>query len=173
VYAKLGATLVLHSVLVDGLQKMRHFKNAGEATLSVRAVICSPCCQPGLSWRLVCCLQLIQSIGAVRRKRSPSSQQFCLFLSLSWLTTLATLAGIRTDSFPCCSSITGRASGRVPFVTDRLQPDVDFRLWDSAAAREDDNSAAADPCNTFKADKVLGRSSDMFDQSGIITLLCR
>ncbi|KAF6262414.1 hypothetical protein COO60DRAFT_1624964 [Scenedesmus sp. NREL 46B-D3] len=71
-YATLGATLVLHSVLVDGLQKMRHFKNA-----------------------------------------------------------------------------------------------------DSAAACEDDNSAAADPCNTFKADKVLGRSSDMFDQSGIITLLCR
>jgi hypothetical protein len=31
VYANLGAALVLHSVLVDGLQKMRHFKKAGES----------------------------------------------------------------------------------------------------------------------------------------------
>jgi hypothetical protein len=29
VYANLGVALVLHSVLVDGLQKMRHFAKAG------------------------------------------------------------------------------------------------------------------------------------------------
>ena len=29
VYAAMGISLVLHSVMIDGLQKMRHFKNAG------------------------------------------------------------------------------------------------------------------------------------------------
>ncbi|WIA40653.1 hypothetical protein OEZ86_013989 [Tetradesmus obliquus] len=66
----------------------------------------------------------------------------------------------------------GRASGRVPLLRERLLPDTDFMLWDSAAGAEDD-SAGSDSCNTFKADKVLGRSSDLFDQSGIVTLLCR
>jgi hypothetical protein len=60
----------------------------------------------------------------------------------------------------------------VPFVSERLQADLDFQLWDGAAGVDDDGGGS-DPCNTFKADKVLGRSSDLFDQHGIVTLLCR
>jgi hypothetical protein len=99
----------------------------------------------------------------------PAFDTFVCVVSL-----FATLTPYQTfvSTFLSCFGIAGRASGRVPFVTDRLQPDVDFRLWDGAAVC-DDSPAAADPCNTFKADKVLGRSSDIFDQSGIITLLCR
>jgi hypothetical protein len=66
----------------------------------------------------------------------------------------------------------GQASGRQPILAERLLPDVEFQVWSSSAGT-DDSGAAADPCNTFKADKVLGRSSDLFDVSGIVTLLCR
>lgn len=58
-------------------------------------------------------------------------------------------------------------------MVERLQPDVAFKLWDSDVGCGDDGSLASDPCNTFKADKVLGRASELFDQSGIVTLLCR
>lgn len=54
---------------------------------------------------------------------------------------------------------------------ERLLTDVEFKLWDDGSL--DESEAVPDLCNTFKADKATGRKSDMFDYSGIVTLLCR
>ena len=67
----------------------------------------------------------------------------------------------------------GRVAGRVPILSDRLLPDLDFQLWQDPSANSDDSGPVTDPCNSFKADKTLGRKSDMFDLSGIVTLVCR
>lgn len=66
---------------------------------------------------------------------------------------------------------TGSASGRSPILVERLRPDLEFQQWDDG--RMDESEATPDLCNTFKADKALGRKSDMFDYSGIVTMLCR
>lgn len=67
----------------------------------------------------------------------------------------------------------GRTSGRQPRLSNRLVPDSHFRQFDSAFNGGDDDRLAQDPCNTFKADRAVGRKSELFDLSGVLTLLCR
>lgn len=73
--------------------------------------------------------------------------------------------------------MTGRSSGFLPPISMRLLPDSDFSTWedehDAAGDEADAASSSADPCHTFKADAPTGRRSEMFDKSGIVTLLCR
>lgn len=58
-----------------------------------------------------------------------------------------------------------------------MQADSAFKAFDAATSSAGDGAVTdeleADPCNTFKADQVLGRKSEMFDQNGIVTILCR
>jgi hypothetical protein len=77
-YANLGATLVLHSVLVDGLQKLRHFKNAGEAALSVCGHSFTLAVSQAYAGVYFAVCGLLKSNQYVCRKRCPRFQHFCL-----------------------------------------------------------------------------------------------
>ena len=60
---------------------------------------------------------------------------------------------------------------------ERLHSKESFQAFASGTgsteAADLDDGADADMCNSFKADKVLGRSSDLFDIRGIVTVQCR
>lgn len=90
--------------------------------------------------------------------------------------TLKSFAHYLSPAIPLPSnSQTGAASRLIqPPVRSRMTADdysKDFMLDPATGAAN--SKADPEPCHQFDADKQLGRTSEMFDINGIVTLQCR